>query len=368
MIGALTRRRFAEKIATQLENSVRALEQELAKVAPSPHYEIDPANIVTAEEKELNLNERLELLDQNIAKIEALREKGRPVEEKFRNMEVKYGRVGRHPGYPWYGEAVPYEDRIPHTHERMSKYSERLPLTNDLTEMLQLRSDLLNPSFTSNFVQAPNIEPDDDLNFEKGEVIYENLDAESGVALCKQLGYCSLAYSTFYMLHVMATGRAIYPCADEFNDIRSDGSNSGNNFLLNTIQAGRSWHDIEGLSVLAFISPLAPLAFANVFAGLNAATEDFVVKMQYNKDQDLVFVTKSRGTFWQRRSEEVYETAHLQVLPPTTQCDLGDLATDRIVTMTDMNSQDSFILYKDAKFWHPEHGDEFKSGIHELWS
>merc|ERR1719264_2471829 len=158
---------------------------------------------------------------------------------------------------------------------------------------------------------------------------------------------------------VMATGRAIYPCADEFNDIRSDGSNSGNNFLLNTIQAGRSWHDIEGLSVLAF---------ANVFAGLNAATEDFVVKMQYNKDQDLVFVTKSRGTFWQRRSEEVYETAHLQVLPPTTQCDLGDLATDRIVTMTDMNSQDSFILYKDAKFWHPEHGDEFKSGIHELWS
>jgi len=26
MIGALTRRRFAEKIATQLENSVRALE------------------------------------------------------------------------------------------------------------------------------------------------------------------------------------------------------------------------------------------------------------------------------------------------------------------------------------------------------
>ena len=32
-------------------------------MAPSPHYEIDPANIVTAEEKELNLNERLELLD-----------------------------------------------------------------------------------------------------------------------------------------------------------------------------------------------------------------------------------------------------------------------------------------------------------------
>jgi len=199
-------------------------------------------------------------------------------------MEVKYGRVGRHPGYPWYGEAVPYEDRIPHTHERMSKYSERLPITNDLTEMLQLRSDLLNPSFRSNFVQAPNIEPDDDLNFEKGEVIYENLDAESGVNLTKQLGYCGLAYSTFYMLHVMSSGRAHYPCADEFNDIRSDGSNSGNNFLLNTIQAGRSWHDIEGLTVLAFVSPLAPLAFANIFAGLNAATEDFVIKMQYNKD------------------------------------------------------------------------------------
>ena len=166
----------------------------------------------------------------------------------------------------------------------------------------------------------------------------------------------------------MMSGRAIYPCADEFADIRSDGANIGNNWMGNMLQPGSGWADIEGLTMLAFISPLLPLAVANVFSTLNAATEDFVVKMQYNKEKDLVFVTKSRGGFFRRRVEEVYEGVHLQVLPPSTQCDLDDLAGDRMITMTDMNSQDSFILYKDGKYWHPEHGEGFKSQIYQLWS
>jgi hypothetical protein len=160
-----------------------ALEEEMDKVLPQHHYAIDPSKTVTVEHHELTLIERLALLDENVSKIEALRDKARPAEEKFRDMEVKYGRTGKFPAYPVHGVAVDYEHRFPHTDERLGKYKNLLPPENEFMDLVQVTSDINNPSFRSSFIQEPNKFPDVDLNFEKSGVLYENDDAAGGVDL-----------------------------------------------------------------------------------------------------------------------------------------------------------------------------------------
>jgi hypothetical protein len=112
---------------------------------------------------------------------------------------------------------------VPHTNDRTAKFAESLPRETELHQIIGFTSDLNNASLQSNFVQQPNYEPDSDLNFEKGEVIYENKDVESGVTLVRQLGYTAFAYSAMSMAQVMRSGQAIYPIGDEFNDIRTTG-------------------------------------------------------------------------------------------------------------------------------------------------
>jgi hypothetical protein len=178
MLSRVIRRTFTERLTTAVEAKVASLEDKVDGIIHPHGYRADPGAIKETQRPELDLNERLAMLDDNVAKIEALREKARPIEEKFREMEVKYGRTGKHPSYPWFGEKVAESDRIPHTNDRLAKYSATLPNENDVTQMLGFTSDLNNPSFKSNFVQQPNREPDSNVNFEKGEVVYENKDVE----------------------------------------------------------------------------------------------------------------------------------------------------------------------------------------------
>lgn len=340
------------------------------KTKLAPHLPVTTADISTRKlepQRELTMEEKLLTLDAKVANIEALREAARPEEERVKNLPQKYGRAGRHPGYQWYGAYVKEDDKLPHVADRLGKYSEVAPKENPIHEWLQFRSDLNNPIFGSNFVQEPNREPDHDLNFEYGDVIYENQETAQGVTLVRQLGVGSFAYLVFNMAHVANTGRATYPIGDEFCDIRADHRNYSTSWLMHLFQWGPGWHNLEALDAVAFAAPLFPLMCMIYGATFKAMTQDQVVKMQFSKDKQLVFVTKMSGGFFTKPKEEVFETTHLQVMPPSVRTG-DDMTKDRLMTVSCMNSGESFILYKDAKYWNPAHVENIKQHFYSMWA
>jgi len=52
--------------------------------------------------------------------------------------------------------------------------------------------------------------------------------------------------------------------------------------------------------------------------------KDYVVRLQYSKDKELLFVT--RISPYGSTEEEVYEMAHLEVLPPSVKSSLPNLS------------------------------------------
>lgn len=77
---------------------------------------------------------------------------------------------------------------------------------------------------------------------------------------------------------------------------------------------------------------------------------DYVVKMQYSKDRELIFVT--RVTPYGSTEEEVYETAHLEILPPSVKAGLQHssfLDEDGIWDVTCMNTQNVLALENNDK-------------------
>ena len=77
---------------------------------------------------------------------------------------------------------------------------------------------------------------------------------------------------------------------------------------------------------------------------------DYVVKMQYSKDKELVFVT--RISPYGSSEEEVYETAHLECLPPSVKSGVSHLSfqdKDGIWDITCMNTQKILALYNEDR-------------------
>jgi len=67
---------------------------------------------------------------------------------------------------------------------------------------------------------------------------------------------------------------------------------------------------------------------------------DYVTKMQFNKDKDLVFVNKADGMWWE--SEHVYEMHHLEQLVPapvTAMKDMSAMHRNGIMTVCDMSEK-----------------------------
>ena len=93
---------------------------------------------------------------------------------------------------------------------------------------------------------------------------------------------------------------------------------------------------------------------------LQHANFDYVSRMVYNKDKDLVFVYKPNG-IWHEH-EYVYETHHLEQMVPfamTSLPDLQGLKENGIVTVYDMNTRDNLKFYNDDKYWNLDLKDEF---------
>lgn len=95
---------------------------------------------------------------------------------------------------------------------------------------------------------------------------------------------------------------------------------------------------------------------------------DYVSKMVYNKDKDLVFVYKPTG-FWNEQ-EYVYEMHHLEQMVPYAVTAIKNMSMQRddgIITVYDMNTKDNLKFYGDAKYWNLDVRDEFNASTRGLW-
>lgn len=354
-------------VVKDLSSRMAEVSKKLEKVLPSSFYEGTIYNVPEVT-KQKTMDEKLAELDSKVAKIEALREAGRPEEIRIRNLENKYGRTGRHPAYPWYGMEIPYEDKIPHLSDRLGSFRKDSPQSSEVHEWLQMKSDVSNPLFGSYFVQEPSRVPDPDVDFEKGDVIYDNPYALKAGTLVKQTTTTSIFYLLFHVFHTVLTGRTVYPINKEAGDHRRDGLSMGNFYPTEIYSSNNSdWHDIETLSNIAFISPMLPLVVINLAMLATFSTKGVVTKMQFNKNRDLVFVTKVGGNFFAKEVEEVYETTHLQVLPPSVQTGFRDVSDRKLFTIHCLNQTTSFRVYSDPSYWNPELKDDFYGHLFHLW-
>ncbi len=89
---------------------------------------------------------------------------------------------------------------------------------------------------------------------------------------------------------------------------------------------------------------------------------DYVTKMVYNKDKDLVFVYRPDG-FWNEH-EYVYEVHHLEQTVPSPVTAIKDLTMQRedgILNIYCMSTRDYLKFYGDDKYWNHEVKEDFLS-------
>jgi hypothetical protein len=95
---------------------------------------------------------------------------------------------------------------------------------------------------------------------------------------------------------------------------------------------------------------------------------DYVSKMVYNRDKDLVFVYRPDG-FWNEH-EYVYEVHHLEQMLPSPVTAVKDLTMQRndgILTVYDMSTREYLKFYGEDKYWNQEHKEDFLNQTRSMW-
>lgn len=109
-----------------------------------------------------------------------------------------------------------------------------------------------------------------------------------------------------------------------------------------------------------FARPIHTTYMCAVLVMLQHLNLDYVSKMVYNKDKDLVFVYKPNG-LWSE-VEYVYETHHLEQMVPYAVTAIKNMSMQRddgIITVYCMNTKDNLKFYGDSKYWNLDTRDEF---------
>ena len=116
------------------------------------------------------------------------------------------------------------------------------------------------------------------------------------------------------------------------------------------------------------VRPVHTFYMCSVLVLLQHMNMDYVSKMVYNKDKDLVFIYKPDG-FWNER-EYVYEMHHLEQMVPYAVTAIKNMSMQRedgIVTVYDMNTRDNLKFYQEDKYWNLDIKDEFMANTRTLW-
>lgn len=94
------------------------------------------------------------------------------------------------------------------------------------------------------------------------------------------------------------------------------------------------------------VKPMHTAHLAMCGAMIYVTNFDYVTKMTYNKDKDLVFVYKPDG-FWNEK-EHVHEVHHLEHMVPaavTAWKDMSAMKDDGIITISDMAQKEQLKFY-----------------------
>jgi hypothetical protein len=87
---------------------------------------------------------------------------------------------------------------------------------------------------------------------------------------------------------------------------------------------------------------------------------DYVSKMVYNKDKDLVFVYRPDG-LW-NDTEHVYEVHHLEQMVPAPVTAYKDLTMNRedgLLSVHCMSTKDYLKFYNEDKYWNMDVKEDF---------
>lgn len=118
----------------------------------------------------------------------------------------------------------------------------------------------------------------------------------------------------------------------------------------------------------SIVRPSHTMYVATLMAFVWGMDLDYVTKMRYNKDKDLVFVTKP-DRFW-GESEHVYEMHHLEQMVPAPVTAIKDMASkdeNGILTVHCMAQNENMKFYKDNKYWNDDLRPEFVAETRGLW-
>ena len=224
------------------------------------------------------------------------------------------------------------------------------------------------------FVQTPSMDPDPTLNFEKMETIYENKRIGEWIRMWKWIGTGILPFwAAFYTFEMYQADGP--PSLQWFADsgawpqIPLQFQDSGD-FNLEGIRYcdEHDYMNIHYAYKRAFLRPMHTFYQAAVLAMLHGLNFDYVTKMNYNKDKDLVFVYKPEG--WFNDKEYVYEVHHLESMVPGVVLayqDLGIGKKDGITSLNCMDTKDCLKLYNDPKYWNLELRDDFLAQTRTMW-
>ena len=103
----------------------------------------------------------------------------------------------------------------------------------------------------------------------------------------------------------------------------------------------------------SIVRPSHTMYVACLFGMVYNMDLDYVTKMRYNKDKDLVFVTRP-DAFW-GESEHVYEMHHLEQMVPYPVSAIPNMALnkdDGIMTVYDMNEHEELKFFNEDKYWN----------------
>lgn len=163
-------------------------------------------------------------------------------------------------------------------------------LGTPVDRLFKLENDIFHPTYLDQpFVQTPNAKPNANLNFEQGEVLYENTRVLEWVRFIQLFGLTAGAYIALYVPFSLGyKTNLVTDAADE---------------LINN-----QYHLVSPTTVdiLRLSIPIGVGAIAYTVYGLlnytNSVTSQYVVKMSYSKDKVFSFFIKNRNFFSLRES------------------------------------------------------------------
>jgi hypothetical protein len=218
------------------------------------------------------------------------------------------------------------------------------------------------------------MEPDASLNFEEGEIIYENARVGEWIKFWKASALVVFGMSPGFYLFEMYQGDGV-PSLQwlasnwSWHDIPrqfQDGSSGG----MENIRYcdDHDYMNIQYGFKRSLVRPAHTMYVACLAYFIYNLDMDYVTKMRYNKEKDLVFVQR-QDRLW-GETEHTYEMHHLEQMVPaaiTAMKNMPALDPNGILTIHDMADKHYMKFYQDPKYWNAELKEEFLSETRSLW-